>query len=71
MKIFKRVQSLLSASINDLLDKAENPKAITNQIIRDLEEATRELRRNTARQGSISSFISSYPFFYDLQPIRA
>lgn len=48
MKIFKRVQSLLSSSINDLLDKAENPRAMANQIIRDLEEATRELRANTA-----------------------
>ena len=48
MKIFKRVNSLINASINELLDKAENPRAMANQIIRDLEEVTRELRVNTA-----------------------
>ena len=47
MKLFKRVQSILSASINEMLDKAEDPQAMVNQMIRDMEQALADMREHT------------------------
>lgn len=49
MTILKRISTLLSANINLLLDKAENPEAMIKQIIRDMEESIIELRRETVK----------------------
>ena len=49
MNIFDRVATLLSANINHLLDKAEDPEVMVKQIIRDMEEGIIELRRETVR----------------------
>ena len=45
MKIFSRVSDIISANINDLLDRAENPEKMARQIIRELEEALLAARR--------------------------
>jgi phage shock protein A len=44
MGILERISSLLKANINDLLDKAEDPEKMLNQLIRDMEEGYREAR---------------------------
>ena len=44
MGILERINSLIKANINDLLDKAEDPEKMLNQLIRDMEEGYREAR---------------------------
>jgi phage shock protein A len=44
MSILERINSLIKANINDLLDKAEDPEKMLNQLIRDMEEGYREAR---------------------------
>ncbi len=48
MSIIKRIQSIISANINDLLDKVEDPEKTVRQIIRDMERGISEMRKNTA-----------------------
>jgi phage shock protein A len=45
MKLFARVSQLMTANINHLLDQAEDPEVMIKQIIRDMDEAIVELRR--------------------------
>jgi phage shock protein A len=44
MGILERISSLVKANINDLLDKAEDPEKMLNQLIREMEEGYREAR---------------------------
>lgn len=44
MKTIDRITGLLRANINDLLDRAEDPETMLNQIVRDMESAIREGR---------------------------
>lgn len=44
-----RISQLVTANINHLLDKAEDPEVMVKQIIRDMEESIIELRRETVR----------------------
>lgn len=48
--ILDRVTSILRANINDALDQAENPEALLNQIIRDMEDALRRADSDIAEQ---------------------
>ena len=48
MPIFDRISSILRANINDLLDHAEDPEAMLNQIIRDMDQAIIEARNRVA-----------------------
>lgn len=50
MGIFKRLRDLTSASINDLLDKAEDPVKMLNQFLRDMEEDIMEAESAVAKQ---------------------
>lgn len=45
--IFERISTILRANINDMLDHAEDPEKMINQIIRDMEDAIQEARRQT------------------------
>ena len=47
MKLFKRVTGMLSASVNEMLDKAEDPQAMVNQMIREMEQAYAEMQQHT------------------------
>lgn len=49
MTIFERITRLVSANINHLLDRAEDPEVMIKQLIRDMEENIIELRRETVR----------------------
>jgi len=42
--IFDRINTILRANINDLLDHAEDPEKMLNQIIRDMESAIADAR---------------------------
>ncbi|MNH95499.1 hypothetical protein D3C73_481480 [compost metagenome] len=50
MGIFKRLRDLTTASINDLLDKAEDPVKMLNQFLRDMEEDIQEAEVAVAKQ---------------------
>lgn len=50
MGIFKRVKDMTRASINELLDKVEDPVVMLNQYIRDMEEEIAEAEVTVARQ---------------------
>ena len=49
MNIFQRISTLVSANVNHMLDKAEDPEVMVKQLIRDMEEGIIELRRETVR----------------------
>lgn len=53
MGIFKRLRDLTMASINDLLDKAEDPVKMLNQFLRDMEEDIMEAESAVAKQIAI------------------
>lgn len=44
MGILERISALIKANINELLDRAEDPEKMLNQLIRDMEEGNREAR---------------------------
>lgn len=48
MGIFKRLKDIISANINDLLDKFEDPEHMIDQMIKEMEESILELRKQTA-----------------------
>ncbi|WP_159882723.1 PspA/IM30 family protein [Paenibacillus puerhi] len=53
MGIFKRFRDLTMASINDLLDKAEDPVKMLNQFLRDMEADIQEAEIAVAKQIAI------------------
>ncbi|MDF2936960.1 MAG: PspA/IM30 family protein [Paenibacillaceae bacterium] len=53
MGVFKRLRDLTMASINDLLDKAEDPVKMLNQFLRDMEEDIQEAESGVAKQIAI------------------
>ena len=48
MTVFKRVRDLVTASLNDLLTRAEDPESMINQMIREMEVSISEARREAA-----------------------
>ncbi len=48
MGIFSRVSDILSANLNALLDRAENPEVMLDQMIREMEEGLARARRYAA-----------------------
>jgi len=50
MGIFQRVKDMTRASINELLDKVEDPVVMLNQYIRDMEEEIAEAEVTVAKQ---------------------
>ncbi len=53
MALFKRVRDLTMATVNDLLDKAEDPVKMVNQFVRDMEEDISEAEVAVAKQIAI------------------
>ncbi len=49
MGIFKRISDILSANINHLLDKAEDPEKMIKQVINEMYEKIQEARTATAQ----------------------
>jgi len=50
MGIFKRMKDLTKASVNELLDKVEDPVIMLNQYLRDMEEEIRQAEVTVAKQ---------------------
>lgn len=50
MGIFKRAKDIITANVNSMLDQAENPEAMINQIIRELEVAISDLKCSCANK---------------------
>jgi phage shock protein A len=48
MGILDRVSNILRANINDLLDRAEDPEKMLDQILRDMESAIQDARSQVA-----------------------
>jgi phage shock protein A len=48
MGIFERVNNILRANVNDMLDRAEDPEKMLDQIIRDMEVAIRDAKGQVA-----------------------
>ncbi len=48
MAIFQKIRDIVSASIDDLLAKAEDPERTVNQMIREMGESIVKLRKETA-----------------------
>jgi len=53
MGIFKRLRDLTMASINDLLDKAEDPVKMLNQFLRDMADDIEDAEAAVAKQIAI------------------
>lgn len=49
MSIFERFANIMSANVNALLDKCENPEKMVDEYLRDAMEDLAEVKRNTAR----------------------
>src|SRR4051794_26020492 len=49
MGIFKRLQDILSANLNDLVDGMENPEAMLRQAVDEMETAIGESKREVAK----------------------
>jgi phage shock protein A len=47
--IFRRVSDILTANVNDMLDRAENPEKLIRQVIREMDEAVQAAKRNVAQ----------------------
>lgn len=50
MGIFKRAKDIITANVNSMLDQAENPEAMVNQIVRELEVAISDLKCSCANK---------------------
>ncbi|MCH2208661.1 MAG: PspA/IM30 family protein [Lentisphaerales bacterium] len=48
MGIFKRIKDIVTANINDMLDKIEDPEHAIDQMNKEMEESILELRKQTA-----------------------
>ncbi len=53
MALFKRIRDITAASVNDILDKAEDPVKMINQFLRDMEEDIAEAEVSVAKQIAI------------------
>jgi phage shock protein A len=49
MSIFKRIQDIVSANLNDLLEGYENPEQLLRQAIREMEDAIQRAKPDVAR----------------------
>ncbi|MCM8527688.1 MAG: PspA/IM30 family protein [Lentisphaeraceae bacterium] len=58
MGIFKRIKDMVSANINDLLEKFEDPEHVIDQMIKEMEETIIDVRKQTASSIASSKITS-------------
>ena len=49
MSIFKRIQRIISANINNLIERAEEPEVMLKQLIREMDESIVSLKMEVAK----------------------
>src|SRR5262249_4771274 len=49
MGLFKRVSDIISANLNDMADKYEDPEKMLKQAVREMEESIETARRDVAK----------------------
>ncbi len=49
MGLLARVRRIVSANVNDVIDKAENPEKMAKQLIREMEDSVREVKQRTTQ----------------------
>ena len=59
MGVLERISKILGANVNDLLDRAEDPEATLNQIIRDMEVTLQQAGLDCATQLAQQKLIQS------------
>lgn len=64
--IFKRINDVINANINDLIDKVEDPERMIKQIIREMEENIRY-----SKEGVITAIASEKRLFREVEQHRA
>jgi phage shock protein A len=63
--IFKRINDIITANINDLIDRVEDPERMIKQIIREMEDNI-----NRAKEGVIDAIASEKQLYKDLEHNR-
>jgi phage shock protein A len=63
--IFKRISDVISANINDLIDRVEDPERMVKQIIREM-----EAHISTAKEGVLDAIASEKMLYKDLEHHR-
>jgi phage shock protein A len=63
--VFKRINDIITANINDLIDRVEDPERMLKQIIREMEESI-----NRAKEGVIDAIASEKQLRKDLEHHR-
>lgn len=63
--IFQRINTLMNANINDLLDRIEDPERMIKQIIREMEENIQQ-----AKQGVLAAITSEKQLLQELENHR-
>jgi len=64
--LFKRISDVISANLNDLIDRVEDPERMIKQIIREMEENI-----NKAKQGVIEAITSEKQLQKEVEHHRA
>ena len=64
--LFKRINDVINANINDLIDRVEDPERMIKQIIREMEENIRQ-----SREGIITAIASEKRLFRELEQHRS
>ncbi|MDX2507313.1 MAG: PspA/IM30 family protein [Gammaproteobacteria bacterium] len=64
--VFRRINDLINANINDLIDKVEDPERMIKQIIREMEENIRH-----SKEGVITAIASEKRLFRELEQHRS
>ena len=57
--LFKRINDMISANINDLIDRVEDPERMVKQIIREMEDNI-----SKAKEGLISKELQPAPSYW-------
>ncbi|MCI5146664.1 MAG: phage shock protein A [Candidatus Electrothrix sp. AR3] len=63
--IFKRVNDIINANLNELIDRLEDPERIIRQIIREMDENIRQ-----AKEGVVDAIASEKQLFRELEKHR-
>lgn len=63
--IFQRINSLMNANLNDLLDRIEDPERMIKQIIREMEENIQQ-----SKQGVLAAITSEKQLLQELESHR-